>query len=92
MYSIRTTAQFRRDVKRCQRQGKDMSLFKVLNETLIAGQTLPEKYRDHALMGNWRGHRDCHITPDWLLIYRIHADEQEIEYVRMGSHAELFNQ
>jgi mRNA interferase YafQ len=92
MYSIRTTAQFRRDVKRCQRQGKDMSLFKVLNETLIAGQTLPEKYRDHALMGNWRGHRDCHITPDWLLIYRIDADEQEIEYVRMGSHAELFNQ
>jgi mRNA interferase YafQ len=92
MYSIRTTAQFRRDVKRCQRQGKDMSLFKVLNETLIAGQTLPEKYRDHALMGNWRGHRDCHITPDWLLIYRIDTDEQEIEYVRMGSHAELFNQ
>ena len=92
MYSIRTTAQFRRDVKRCQRQGKDMSLFKVLNETLIAGQTLPEKYRDHALMGNWRGHRDCHITPDWLLIYRIDAVEQEIEYVRMGSHAERFNQ
>lgn len=92
MYSIRTTAQFRRDVKRCQRQGKDMSLFKLLNETLIAGKTLPEKHRDHALMGNWKGHRDCHITPDWLLIYRIDADEQEIEYVRMGSHTELFNQ
>ena len=92
MYSVRTTAQFRRDVKRCQRQGKDMSLFKVLNETLIAGKTLSEKHRDHALLGNWRGHRDCHITPDWLLIYRIDEDEKEIEYVRMGSHAELFNQ
>lgn len=91
MYSPRTTSQFRRDVKRCQRQGKDMSLFKTINETLIRGEKLPEKHRDHALIGNWRGHRDCHIEPDWILIYRIHEDEKEIEYVRMGSHAELFN-
>ena len=92
MYHVRTTAQFRRDVKRCQRQGKDMSLFKAVNEILIAGGKLPEKYRDHALVGNWKGHRDCHIAPDWLLLYRIDEDAKEIEYVRMGSHADLFKQ
>lgn len=69
-----------------------MSLFKMINETLMAGQALPEKHRDHALVGNWKGHRDCHIMPDWLLIYRLDEDAMEIEYVRMGSHAELFNQ
>ena len=91
MYSSRASTRFRRDVKRCQKQGKDMSLFKAINETLIAGEKLPEKYRDHPLLGNWKGHRDCHIEADWLLIYRIREDEKEIEYVRMGSHAELFN-
>jgi mRNA interferase YafQ len=91
MYTVRTTAQFRRDVKRCQRQGKNMALFKAINECLIAGQPLAEKQRDHALIGNWQGHRDCHIAPDWLLIYRIDEDEKVIEYVRMGSHADIFD-
>ena len=92
MYTVQTTSQFRRDVKRCQRQGKDMALFRALNELLLAGETLPTRYRDHALIGNWQGHRDCHLAPDWLLIYRIDEAAQEIEYVRMGSHADIFNQ
>ena len=69
-----------------------MALFKALNELLLAGETLPTRYRDHALIGNWQGHRDCHLAPDWLLIYRIDEAAQEIEYVRMGSHADIFNQ
>ncbi len=68
-----------------------MALFKTINELLMMGQQLPDRHRDHALVGNWQGHRDCHIAPDWLLIYRIDDEEKTIEYVRMGSHAELFN-
>ena len=91
MYTVRTTAQFRRDMKRCQRQGKDMALFKAVNERLMVGEALPASYRDHALVGNWRGPRDCHLAPDWLLIYRVDEAASAIEYVRMGSRAELFN-
>nr|WP_245951111.1 type II toxin-antitoxin system YafQ family toxin [Cardiobacterium valvarum] len=55
---------------------------------LLHGSRLPEKYRDHALTGNWQDYRDCHIKPDQVLIYRIHGDT--IELHRMGTHAELF--
>jgi mRNA interferase YafQ len=67
-----------------------MALFKHVNELLVAGEQLPVKNRDHILTGNWNGHRECHIEPDWLLIYRVNEVEKEIEYVRMGSHADLF--
>lgn len=90
MYTIRTSARFRRDVRRCQKQGKNMALFKQINELLVAGKRLPPKYRDHLLTGNWHGYRECHIRPDWLLIYHIDESVKEIEYVRMGSHSELF--
>ncbi len=67
-----------------------MALFKQINERLIAGEQLPVKHRDHILTGNWKGHRECHIEPDWLLIYRLNEVEKEIEYVRMGTHSDLF--
>jgi len=67
-----------------------MLLFKEVDEKLTKDEPLPSKNSDHALTGNWHGHRDCHIAPDWLLMYRVFEKEQEIEYVRMGSHAELF--
>ncbi len=67
-----------------------MALFKHINELLMAGEQLPVKNRDHILTGNWKGHRECHIEPDWLLIYRVNEVEKEIEYVRIGSHSDLF--
>jgi len=67
-----------------------MDKFKALNELLIAGQSLPEHNKDHSLSGNWFGFRECHIEPDWLLIYRINQKENFIEYARMGSHSDLF--
>ena len=90
MYTICTSTRFRRDVKRCQKQRKNMALFKQINELLVAGKQIPIKNRDHILTGNWNGHRECHIEPDWLLIYRVNEAEKEIEYVRMGSHSDLF--
>ena len=90
MYTIRISARFRRDTKRCQKQRKDMTLFKHINEMLVAGKQLPVKNRDHILTGNWKGHRECHIEPDWLLIYRVNEVKKEIEYVRMGTHSGLF--
>ena len=91
MYSFTRSSKFRRDVRRCQRQQKDMEKFKVIHELLIAGEPLPAKNKDHFLTGNWVNHRECHLEPDWLLIYRINDQENMIEYVRMGSHADLFS-
>lgn len=72
------------------KQGKALEKFKDVNERLVAGQPLPAANRDHPLTGPWSGYRECHLEPDWLLIYRIDAAEEVVEYVRMGSHAELF--
>ncbi|MDA1122459.1 MAG: type II toxin-antitoxin system YafQ family toxin [Bacteroidetes bacterium] len=72
-------------------QNKPLDKFKNINELLISGHALPEKNKDHYLSGRWSGYRECHIEPDWLLIYRINEDEKCIEYVRMGSHSDLFS-
>jgi mRNA interferase YafQ len=81
-------AQFRRDVKLCQRRGKDMSKLRALIRLLIEEVVLPPRYRDHPLSGNWKHHRDCHIEPDWLLIYKI--DGTDLYLVRTGTHSDLF--
>lgn len=91
MYEFRRSTQFRRDVKRCQKQHKDMTKFRAIHEALITGKPLRNENRDHKLTGNWKNHRECHIEPDWLLIYRVNEQRKEIEYVRMGSHADLFS-
>jgi mRNA interferase YafQ len=84
------SGQFRRDVRRTAKRGKDMSKLRELILLLVAEARLPERYKDHPLRGNWRGYRDAHIEPDWLLIYRIVGDE--LHLVRTGSHADLFNE
>lgn len=91
MYEFHLSAKFKRDVKKCQRQNKDMSKFKDIMELLELGHSLPSHNRDHDLTGNWKGYRECHITPDWLLIYRVYENEQTIELARMGSHSDLFS-
>ena len=86
--SLHYTAQFKKDYKRVMKQNKDLDNLKAIIEKLVAGQLLESKYKDHQLFGNWKGHRDCHIEPDWILIYRITADDLYLE--RTGSHSELF--
>jgi len=90
MYTFTRSSTFRRDVRRCQRQQKDMQKFKAVHELLIVGKPLPTKNKDHLLTGNWVNYRECHLEPNWLLICRINATQKHIEYVRMGSHADLF--
>ena len=68
MYRIVPTTQFKRDVRQAVKQDKDINELNRVVDMLAAGETLPEKYRDHLLTGNWRNHRECHIAPDWLLI------------------------
>ena len=66
-----------------------MAKLRELLGLLLAGEALPERYKDHPLKGAWQGYRDAHIDPDWLLIYRIAGDE--LHLVRIGTHADLFN-
>jgi mRNA interferase YafQ len=68
-----------------------MTKFKAIHELLMSGMSIPETNKDHILSGNWNGHRECHIEPDWLLIYRIDRENKVIEYVRMGSHSDIFS-
>lgn len=83
---IRQSTKFRRDIKRLSKQGFDLSKLETVVKVLVAEEPLAEKYRDHPLTGNWVGYRDCHIQPDWLLIYRIVEDEYNLpEPVAMPS-------
>jgi mRNA interferase YafQ len=84
------SAQFKRDVKRVQKRGKDMARLKVLLTLLIEQSPLPAAYLDHPLRGDWKGYRDAHIEPDWLLLYRVEGEE--LHLARTGSHADLFRQ
>ncbi len=80
--------QFERDIKRMRRRGKDLQKIKPVLSSLIAEERLDERYRDHALIGNYKGRRECHIEPDWLLIYKLVDDE--IIFERTGTHLDLF--
>ncbi|HEY8966769.1 MAG TPA: type II toxin-antitoxin system YafQ family toxin [Candidatus Methylacidiphilales bacterium] len=82
------TSQFKKDLKRQQKRGKDLAALKAAVELLAAGDPLPSRYRDHPLAGLWKGRRDCHIEPDWILIYRLTGEELLLE--RTGSHSDLF--
>jgi mRNA interferase YafQ len=82
------TKQFERDVKRAQRRGKDLEKFKTVARVLLAGQPLDPLHRDHRLVGNYEGRRDCHLEADWLLIYKI--DGERLIFERMGTHSDLF--
>lgn len=88
MKAIRRTLQFKRDVRRMQRQGKDLGKLKSVLESLVEGEGLTAKYLDHILVGQYKGTRECHIEPGWLLIYEL--TESEIVLIRTGSHSGLF--
>jgi mRNA interferase YafQ len=81
------TSQFKKDFKRLKRQQKDISKFAAIVDVLASGKLLDRKFKEHRLAGEWKNHRDCHIEPDWILIYRITENELILE--RMGSHSEL---
>lgn len=90
MYEIKATGRFKKDLKVMIRRGYSMELLDEIVTRLANGETLPEKNRDHNLSGQYSGQRECHITPDWLLIYEI---DQEILYLyltRTGTHSDLF--
>ena len=82
------TSQFKKDVRRQKRRGKDPAKLERVVRLLIGGKELPAAHHDHALMGKWIGRRDCHIEPDWILIYRLTEDELRLE--RTGTHNDLF--
>jgi mRNA interferase YafQ len=80
--------QFERDMKLMRKRGKDLEKLKPVIRRLIAGEPLDAPQRDHKLIGNWQGRRECHIEPDWLLIYKL--ESERIVFERTGSHSDLF--
>ena len=89
-YTVKPTTQFKRDYKLAIKRGLDIRLLDDVIAALAMGTSLPEKNRDHALSGTWVGHRECHVLPDWLLIYRIDDDVLVLTLSRTGSHSDLF--
>ena len=92
MLSLKTTTKFRKDYKRMKKQGKDLSLLQKVIDDLLAEKILPEKHRDHALTGNYLGFRECHIQPDWLLIYAVDHGQLILTASRTGTHSDLFDE
>lgn len=90
MYTIKPTTKFQRDIKRAERRGYNISLLTNVIKMLAAGKTLPPKFKDHDLNGDYIGFRECHITPDWLLIYRISQDKLILVLSRTGTNSDLF--
>jgi mRNA interferase YafQ len=88
MYTPVYTKQFERDIKRVRRRGKNLEKFKIVARTLLAGEPLDAIHRDHRLVGNYAGRRECHLESDWLLIYK--TEEARIIFERTGTHSDLF--
>ena len=82
------TRQFERDLKRVRKRGKNLDKLKIIVRTLLAEDALDPIHRDHKLIGNWQGRRECHIESDWLLIYKYEIDR--IIFERTGNHSDLF--
>ena len=89
-YIVKTTTQFRKDYKAAEKSGKNMKLLEEVITKLALGIPLPEKNRDHALSGAWSSYRECHISPDWLLIYKQQNDILVLTLARIGTHSKLF--
>jgi mRNA interferase YafQ len=88
MKEVIQTSQFKKDIKRLKKRGKDLEKLGEVVRLLASDAPLEEKHRDHALIGRWVGSRDCHIEPDWILIYRNEPESLYLE--RSGSHSDLF--
>lgn len=90
MYKIRPTVKFQKDLKLMKKRGYDISLLSDILKLLADGKPLPGKNKDHNLSGNYKGCRECHIAPDWLLIYEVSNDELILYLTRTGTHSDLF--
>ena len=88
--TVKPTTQFKKDFKLAMKRGLKIKLLEDVIAALAMGETLPEKNKDHALTGDWVGHRECHIQPDWLLVYRVEDDVLVLTLSRTGSHSDLF--
>ncbi len=91
MYTVKFTSSFRKGYKLMKKRGLDLSLLDNVIETLRSGETLDPKYKDHMLKGEFDGFHECHIKPDWLLIYLIEDDILTLTLVKTGSHSDLFD-
>lgn len=90
MYKIKVGNRFKKSYKRCVKRGLDTKKFECVVHLLAEGEPLPEKYKNHPLHGNYEGWNDCHIEPDWILIWRYEEDELLLTLLDTGSHADLF--
>lgn len=90
MLKIRYSNRFKKDFKSIVKRGYDVKLLEEVLNLLVQEKALPQKYLDHPLAGNYIGHRECHITPDWLLIYKIEKDILTLSLTRTGTHSDLF--
>lgn len=88
MLKIIPTGRFHKDYARMKRRGKDMNKLTTIVDRLALATPLDKRHRDHALSGDWDDCRECHVEPDWLLIYKVAADE--LHLIRTGSHSDLF--
>lgn len=89
-YTIEISSKFKKDYKLAKKRGYNMALLQEVVDLLASGETLPDKYRDHSLTGDYDGYRECHVLPDWLLIYRIENDLLILGLTRTGTHSDLF--
>lgn len=89
-YKLVLTSLFKKDLKKVKKRSYDLSLLNEVVNIIASGSPLPEKYKDHSLIGNYNGCRECHILPDWLLIYEIADDELFLYLTRTGTHSDLF--
>lgn len=89
-YIVKPTSQFKKDYKQAIKRGLKIKLLEDVVTSLAMGEPLPDKNKDHSLTGNWGGHRECHIQPDWLLVYRIEEDVLVLTLTRTGTHSDLF--
>jgi len=89
-YEILATGRFKKDLKIIIKRGYNIQLMQEVVSLLSSGSPLPDKYKDHTLSGNWTRHRECHITSDWLLVYRIDNDILVLTLTRTGTHSDLF--
>lgn len=89
-YRVTFTSQFKKDLKLAKKQNKDISKLLEVIEKLAEGEKLEPKFKDHELSGNYAGCRECHVEPDWLLIYEYSENVLVLMLYRLGSHSDLF--
>ncbi len=89
-YTVKLTTQFKKDFKLAMKRGLKIELLENVITSLAMGESLPTKNKDHALAGNWSGYRECHILPDWLLVYRLEDNILVLTLTRTGTHSDLF--